>query len=316
MSIKPRVRIYRGADSSAIQTTDDVLDSAERDATELEAYGINEDTRNELRAARDAFSDNATDEELMGNLVIATQAKNTTRTDLRQQIRQVADRARYKYGEEDGRYRKFGVEGLSRLKDDELLRCARRVVRVGTEFLADLASTGLTAPILATLLATANTFDEQIDAQHSAIKERDLAVDTRIALGNEMYRLLVSLAGFGKLCWGDTNEAKYNDYVLTHTTSGSHATEGNIDGGAVVGTSVTGIDENTVVTLKNTGSAPLRFYFAANPQDPEGAVFAEVAPNNSQDRSAEELGYSQQQVRLNVHNVGGTAGSYRVEWDE
>lgn len=316
MPVKPKFRDYRGPDSTAIQTTDDVLGSLERDETEMEAYGVDAAARTLLQAARDAFSDMPTDEELMGDLIIATQAKNATRTDLRQQVRQVADRARYKYGEEDGRFRKFGVDALSRQKDDELLRTARRVVRVATTYLPDLASTGLTAPILAALLATANTFDEQIDEQHNAIKERDIAVDTRIGLGNHMYKLLVSAANFGKLCWADTNEAKYNDYVLTRTASGSHATEGNIAGGAVVGTSVSGIDENTVISLTNTSNVPLRFYFASNPNDPEGAVFAEVPPQQSLDRSADELGYSQQHYRLNVHNMGPTAGSYSVAWDD
>lgn len=316
MALISKIRNFRGSDGKHIQNADSLKSSAIRDQEALEDFGVTPTTITELTAARNAFANSPTDEELSGDMIIATQAKNESRGEVQKQIRMIANRARIKYGEQSGKFRKFGIDMLTRLRDEDLLRCAYRVVRVGNIYLADLASEGLTAPMLAALTTTADTFDEQIDAQDDAIRDRDIAVEERITLGNDLYALMVNLASKGKLCWGEVSEAKYNDYVLNPSGSGKHATEGNIGGTLVVGTSVTGVDASTVLTLKNTGNAPLRFYFATDPTEVEDTIFVEVAPNQSVDHLASELGYSEQINRLNVHNATPVASSYRVEWGD
>lgn len=316
MPRREEIRRYRMSDARLVQLTDSVRQSAQRDATELIAYGVTAATITALEAARDAFADNPTDEELSGDLVIATQAKNAEKTELQRQVRQISDRARIKFGEADGRFRKFGVELLTRQGDDELVRTAKRVVRVATGLLPELMSEGLTAIMIAELGATADNFDNLVDAQDEAFKNRDIAVDERISLGNALYDLLVNLAAKGKLCWEDVNEAKYNDYILSSSSSpATQVTEGNVAAQAVVSTSVTGVSTATVLTLRNTGNVPLSFYFAVLPTDPTGLSPITVAPNESVTRSAIELGYSEQASRFNVNNEQEAPGSYRIEWE-
>ena len=316
MPRREEIRRYRMSDAHLIQLADSVRQSAQRDATQLVDYGVSAATITALEAARDAFSDNPTDEELSGDLVIATQAKNANKTEVQRQVRQIADRARIKFGEADGRFRKFGVELLSRQGDDELIRTAKRVVRVATSLLPELTSEGVTAIKIAELGAIANTFDDLVDAQDEAFKNRDIAVDERISLGNNLYDLLVNLAAKGKLCWEDVNEAKYNDYILTSSgSSNSQVTEGAIAAQAIVSTSVTGVSPVTIFTLRNTGAVPLSFYFAELPTDPTGPSPITVAPNESVTRNALELGFSEQYSRLNVHNEQEAPSSYRIEWE-
>ena len=316
MPRREEIRRYRMSDARLVQLTDSVRQSAQRDAAELIAYGVTAATITALEAARDAFADNPTDEELSGDLVIATQAKNAEKTELQRQVRQISDRARIKFGEADGRFRKFGVELLTRQGDDELVRTAKRVVRVATGLLPELTSEGLTAIMIAELGASADTFDNLVDAQDEAFKNRDIAVDERISLGNTLYDLLVNLAAKGKLCWEDVNEAKYNDYILTASSSpATQVTEGNVAAQSVVSTSVTGVSTATVLTLRNTGNVPLSFYFAVLPTDPTGPSPITVAPNESVTRNAIELGYSEQASRFNVNNEQEAPGSYRIEWE-
>ena len=316
MPRREEIRRYRMSDARLVQLTDSVRQSAQRDAAELLNYGVTAATITALEAARDAFADNPTDEELSGDLVIATQAKNAQKLELQRQVRQISDRARIKFGEADGRFRKFGVELLTRQGDDELIRTAKRVVRVATGLLPELTSEGLTAIMIAELGATADTFDNLVDAQDEAFKNRDIAVDERISLGNTLYDLLVNLAAKGKLCWEDVNEAKYNDYILTASSSpATQVTEGNVAAQSVVSTSVTGVSTATVLTLRNTGNVPLSFYFAVLPTDPTGPSPITVAPNESVTRNAIELGYSEQASRFNVNNEQEAPGSYRIEWE-
>ena len=316
MPRREEIRRYRMSDARLVQLTDSVRQSAQRDAAELLNYGVTAATITALEAARDAFADNPTDEELSGDLVIATQAKNAQKLELQRQVRQISDRARIKFGEADGRFRKFGVELLTRQGDDELIRTARRVVRVATSLLPELSSEGLTATMISDLGAAADSFDNLVDAQDDAIKNRDIAVDERIGLGNALYDLLVNLAAKGKLCWEDVNEAKYNDYVLSASASpATQVTEGNVAAQTVVSTSVTGVSTATVFTLRNTGNVPISFYFALLPTDPTGPSPITVAPNESVTRNAIELGYSEQYNRLNVNNEQEAPGSYRIEWE-
>ena len=316
MPRREEIRRYRMSDARLVQLTDSVRQSAQRDAAELLNYGVTAATITALEAARDAFADNPTDEELSGDLVIATQAKNAQKLELQRQVRQISDRARIKFGEADGRFRKFGVELLTRQGDDELIRTARRVVRVATSLLPELSSEGLTATMISDLGAAADSFDNLVDAQDDAIKNRDIAVDERIGLGNALYDLLVNLAAKGKLCWEDVNEAKYNDYVLSASSSpATQVTEGNVAAQTVVSTSVTGVSTATVFTLRNTGNVPISFYFALLPTDPTGPSPVLVGPNDSLTRNAIELGYSEQYNRLNVNNEQEAPGSYRIEWE-
>lgn len=319
MNRKEESRNYKMSDANLVQLSDSIHNTANRDITELGDYGVDAGTLTTLMAARDVFSDNPTDEELSADMVIATQNKNAERENLRISIRQIADRARIKYGEQDGKFRKFGVDLLSKQSDNDLVRTGRRVVRAATEYEADLATEGLT-PIMITDLSTlTDTFDDLIDLQDAAIKERDVAVDVRIRLGNDLYALLTNLAAKGKLCWQDNNEAKYNDYVITSSSGGSTAevVSGSVASNEVVNASVTGITDTTTLRLENTGDAMLEFFFASSPTDDNGPMMISVPPHTSESHSAVALGYSEAdgRDRFNVFNSDGMPGSYLISWE-
>ena len=313
-------RTYKQSDAALIQQADSIHSSATRDAADLTAYGVLPATLTDLETARNAFADTDTDEELMGDMVIATQAKNALRNSLLTKIRQITDRARIKYGEEDGKFRKFGAELLTKNTDVLLVRTANRVGRVATQFLAELVTEGLTAPIIADMLAENDLFDTAIDTQDDAIKDRDLAVQYRVMAGNALYALVANLAAKGKLCYQETNEAKYNDYILNPNSTASdteNTLQGTVAANSVVNISATGISEATVYTIHNTGLVPLKFYFGIQPTDTSGLAFVMVPPNATQVATAMDLGYndSQNYVRLIVNNELPQDGSYEVTYD-
>lgn len=322
MRRKEAIRNYKMADSALIQRADSLMNVANRDLTELGEYGVDAATITALETARDAFDDTETDEELMGDMIYATQLKNAKRAELLLQIKQIADRAKIKFGEEDGRYRKFGADMLSRNNDYELVRVGKRVGRVATGFLADLTSEGLTEPMITAMVATKDEFDDLIDDQDDAVRNRDIAVNERIGLGNALYALMVNLAAKGKLCWESVNEAKYNDYVLTSSGGSSgggsepSVLEGSVGAGSVVNLSSTGVTPATSFNIENTGAADLKFYFAVNPTDTTGPSVLTVIAGGVLVATATELGYNEAGLitRLMVNNEALVAGSYRVEF--
>jgi len=51
----------------------------------------------------------------------------------------------------------------------------------------------------------------------------------RLAVGNELYDLIVELCDVGKRIWEHKNEAFYNDYVLYASSKSTSQTEENED---------------------------------------------------------------------------------------
>ena len=314
--VHPPVRGFKMPDTKLTQRSDGIVQSATRDLPQLAEYGVTPTVLAAITTKRDEFASLPTDYMLSGMMMMATQAKNDKHKQLETSIRRIADRVRLKFGAGHGMYTALGVAMLSRQTSDELVRTGHSVVAIGTQFLAELASEGVTAPLLAEITTQSDELDDLIDAKLAAVQNRDLAVFNRITVGNELYAMLVNLAGKGKSCWYGVNEAKHNDYVLypQGESSNSQHIEGNVDAETVVNTSVNITDENTVITMRNTGPLPLRFFFAVNPTDISGPSEIIVEPSESISRTAAALGYNPQTVRFNVYNPEPQDGSYTVEW--
>lgn len=212
-------RLYKIADASLKQLADDLKDSIVRDSADFESYGVNALKIQSLEALINSFNETTTDEELRGMVTTKVEQKNALAENLRQAISGVRNRAKNKYGEDSGKYKGFGFDDLSRLNDDELYRASKRVVRVATLALTDLATEGLTTEILDNITALGASFDKAIDAVGEAEEIRDLETQNRVEKGNALYTEMVKLASTGKTLYEANNPAKYNDYVLIETTA-------------------------------------------------------------------------------------------------
>ncbi|MDI1235460.1 MAG: hypothetical protein PSX81_14365 [bacterium] len=314
---REELRRYKMSDSQLVQLADKLKKSATRDLEDLADFGVLPATLIAFQSARDAFYNSPTDESLSEDVVIATQIQNAEKSVLMQQIRQISERARIKYGDSDFRFRKYGVDLLSKQRTDEIVRTGRRVQKVATEQLPELCTEGISQAMLDTLGILNNNLDELIDSQLDTIKNRDIAVDLRIMSGNTLYSMMVTIAAKGILCWLDISEKRYNDYVLSenHTIDG-HIIDGQIASKGVVNASATGVSSGTVFRFTNTGHSPLNFYFSINPTDVKLANSVEVLPGASQTVTPSNIGYNEDTnaTRLIINNSGILGGSYAIEW--
>ena len=321
MKKRIRTRDYKMSDAKLIQTADNFRSIGNRDLAELAVYNIDVAWMTNFENKRDEFSNTPTDVELMGDMIYATQQKNAARNVLLEEIRQMDVRAEFVFGKTDGRYRSFGFEDLSKQKDEALVRTGGRVFRRGTAFLTELGAKGLTVAMLTNLSNVTDDFDDKIDDQEDAVYARDIAVDERIRIGNELYAMLVELGEMGKAYWATRNEAKYNDYIIYRNPSEvppQFETEGEVLPNLVVSTSVSGVSTNTVFELNNTNEAILEFYFAQTPTDPTGPNVIVVAPNSQLTVPALNLGFNEENgfTYLNVRNPSPQMGGYRILWGD
>jgi hypothetical protein len=211
---KEFVRLYNFSDADFKQVVDNIIKSARRDITAFETRGIDTITLDDLQIENDNFSDLETDEELTGSIAEATENKDTLRSNLEGTLTTIRSMAKAQWGIMDARYRSYSFGQISVKPDNILWRTAKRALRIATQQLSSLAAQGLTPTMLNNLQTLITNFDNAIDAKEDAENDREVATQTRIIAGNEIYKKLMRISNVGKDIWYSTNEAKYNDYLI------------------------------------------------------------------------------------------------------
>jgi hypothetical protein len=213
-------RIYNFADSTLVTKGLEKAAYMHRDKPEFETYGIMAAAVTALETSLNDFSERLTDIEALGDQTQITQDKDTKAEELRTAIRGVMSRVELKYGVNSPKYKKFGTDALARQTDPDLLITAKRVVRVGTEYLTELTANGLTAAMLTAIGTMADEFSDLIVQMKIEIGDRDIEQEDRVEAGNAIYTTLAKYTTVGQQIWESSDVAKFNDYVLYNTISG------------------------------------------------------------------------------------------------
>ena len=214
------VRLYNFSDATLVTKGKEKIAFMRRDVAAFTPFGITTALMTSLETAINTFSNTITDIEALSNQTGVTAKKDAKADQLRVAIRTVMARVELKYGTKDAIYRKCGTEALSQQSDSELLTTGKRVVRVGTEFLAALTANGLTAAMLTALTTLCNEFDALLIDLSLKIGDRDIMQEDRVEAGNAIYKTLVKYTTTGLSIWETSDVAKYNDYVIYNTVSG------------------------------------------------------------------------------------------------
>lgn len=217
---KESIRVYKFSDALLKQLADQVLANVNRDRAEFKTRGFNEEKQNAVETLIRDFEDRASDDYLEGLKITTTEAKDEAKSEVEKQVRTVFVMAENVFGTASGKYKTFGDPALTRLTDEQLVRNAKGVIKAARLYFQDLTAEGLTNEFLDTLEKNILMFDDSIDVQIAAIRNRDIAVEERVGVGNVLYAELVKLCNTGKDIFYSINEAKYNDYVIYNTPTG------------------------------------------------------------------------------------------------
>jgi len=197
-----------------------------RDGDMFALYNIGEETVTFLTDTNQQLQDFPTDEEFLGDVSIATEKRDLTADKVKVAIRDIMLRPRMIFGEHSTKYRKFATQGMDSLDPEKLQRLACRVVRIANLYFDELEPAGLTPAIVTNLETLAAQLNTQIEEKEDAVFNRDEATEKRIEIGNLLYNKIVILYDIGKTYWFDKSEAKYNDYVIYNTPTGTPPTPG------------------------------------------------------------------------------------------
>lgn len=187
---------------------------AHRDLEQFEQYNYGIDKMKKLKALADRFRDLPDDDELVGEQMILSEKKYKSSADLQAAIRSLMTRVALKFNNRTGRYRKFGATKLGDLTDAQLIFCARRVVRVARQQIDFLDDVGVNEKVLGRISDACQAFENAVNLQQDKVADRDIGVERRVELGNELYDELVVLCNIGKDIWNNNDKAKYENYCL------------------------------------------------------------------------------------------------------
>lgn len=210
---------------SLAQLVDDGVGLGLRDMVELSKFGIDNEFIDTLKEENVEFKNFPTDEELQGLSIKKTAEKDDLRTVVHKGISDIMIRVKNKYGMSSPDYNRFGSSGLYNESDSDFVRSSRRVTRLAIEYLANLHSKGLRQAEIDILNENINSLDGSIDIKEQAVKDRDTATQRRAKMANDLYKLVNELFDYGKQVFYDSDEAKYNDYVIYSNKTKSDSEE-------------------------------------------------------------------------------------------
>ncbi len=221
MKKKEVIRKFSFSYAHLKQLADNMLQLIDRDIVEHNSRGFNTTKRTAFVNLIATYDNLPDDEQLLGIRETATKAKDDARAKLEKQMRTIFLMAKNVFSDDSGKYREFGSSDLSLQTDEEIVRTAKIMIATATKYLTHLATEGLTAAIITALSTTKKELDDAIDAKIKASSNRDIATETRIEAANNLYSMIAKYCEIGKDIFVEVNEAKYNDYVIYDTPSGT-----------------------------------------------------------------------------------------------
>ncbi|OGU58328.1 MAG: hypothetical protein A2X64_09930 [Ignavibacteria bacterium GWF2_33_9] len=212
-------RNYNLPDADLCMFTSNLCNTMTRDLTDLTAFGITALKITALKALGDAFEIFPSDEVLLAYVIAATETKTAKAELVKESIRNMITRCQIKWGVDSWQEKSLAVKGMNQFTDDSLLTASRRVVAQMTEFLTDLADTGLTQVMLDEMEDLNEEYETAKNEQFTKSAERDNKTEERIKKGNELYSFVSTYCEIGKRVYANSDPAKYNDYIIYGTVT-------------------------------------------------------------------------------------------------
>lgn len=316
MAKKPTKRTYPFSDGTLVQTADDIIAFGTRDLADIGGFGYTALEIGAIQTIRDTFFGFPVDEFYSGEISVATAAKNAAVATMANRAEDIVMIASRTYGDASPTMSLFGFTGFGKRRDPDKLMVCKTIHKVATDRLAELTAKGLTAGILTDFLGEINAADLAFTTKNIKVSERDSKTQERIILGNSLYAKIVELCKVGKHVYEDTDEAKYNDYVINESNApGTQVSSGNPAPNAIHIPSVTVDDSGDNIILDNTGTTDIVVYFAEDVTEmPDLTTAAVVVAATKKAADAGTLGWTATKDKLLLFNKSTTtAGEFEVK---
>lgn len=208
------VRLYKFSDATLIDEANAKHVFMTRDAADFAGYGVDAAALAAFTALIDAFELFPPDHVYEAEVTTITQTKDGLRDEMNTMAKAVLTRARVTWGADSGKYKEMNEPSISQMTDKEFLVTCRSIAARAEEYLTELTAAGLTQLMIDDLKAKYAAFELALAEKREKIANRDDKSVERVKKGNEIYELMVKYCDIGKTLFYETNEARYNDYII------------------------------------------------------------------------------------------------------
>jgi hypothetical protein len=209
--LKPNFMFSQG---ELMQLGDKAESLATQDQAQLLSYGVDAAFITNIADTTQQLKDFPTDEELEGKAMHYNQLKTETSETVKSGIRTMMVKVKQVFGENSGKFIRFGTTGMNEMDDLKLIKCGFRVVRMAGLFLLQLAVKGVTQAMIDALETDVKNYDRAYDDQQDAKFLRKSFTHERLLLANALYGQISELFDYGKDYWSTRNQARYKDYII------------------------------------------------------------------------------------------------------
>jgi len=225
-NFKPPVRDYNFSDARLVEIGLEKIAFAQRDAAELLTVGITAAWVTTLNAQILAFGALPSDVVELGEQTEATEEKDVDSEQVKDKLKELRSAAARAFGEKKAEYKQFGLKDIDDFTYADILRVSMVVQGLTATYAVQLATKGWDAADNTELQTLTNDFVASMQNQSIETGSRDIAQEGRVVAGNEIYNLIQNeLCEAGKSYWRTRSAAKYNDYIIYDTASGSNPNE-------------------------------------------------------------------------------------------
>lgn len=310
---KAPVRLYNFSDGRLIEISEEKLAFARRDVAELTPLGLDVTWTNNFEAMIDAFVALPSDEIELGEQEEATDEKNQEAEDLREMLRSLRSAASRAFGEDTPNYKKFGLKGLDKFSDSELLRRGFVAKAVANTYVAELTPKGFDATAISALGTQIEEFVVSLQNKALEVGSRDTAQETRVLTGNALYRALEQdLCEAAKTYWQPRSAAKFNDYIIYHTEH-TQVDNGTVPANSILRPAVTVNSPSDFIQFSiPAGGQTLKIYCAEHEEDGPTPSAVTVVNGSGWSGRADDIGWTSVNRLLLIANETVSDSAFEV----
>ena len=189
-----------------------------RDADLLESYGISAEVVNSLDSSIEAFQSHNRDEQLLTSLMYKTRDKNQKANEIRILLKKLFTQINISDSDSLALH-SFDDLQVAKVSDSELLYKAVKLLKHKSLFQEIFARLNLDEADFVRLQQLVTEFGNVKGKQIEAVAVREVETQLRRVEANRIYKQLNNLCQLSRARFYSTDEARYNDYLLTNRST-------------------------------------------------------------------------------------------------
>ncbi len=184
-----------------------------RDMTELSKLGIVNDDIITLTEILEEYKAISKDEVMLSKQMFATRNKNKAKENIKIELRNLIRRASFIWNNSDVEIHQFHADEITKANDVQIVHIAESIAELANNQIESLNIVGIKQADIDDLKTNIFELISSINAQKTAISNRDIETQNRQILAQKMSFVTRCIYDVGRIAYSKKNEAKNNDYT-------------------------------------------------------------------------------------------------------